>query len=114
MSSVMGERGKRKTLSAKTRLRILQRDNLRCTNCGSSPALNPGIYLEIDRYDPFSKGGTDDDTNLKWSHYPRRPTITFLKSLGRSRLSMPGPRHNHGSSMDAVTTIHRQKEGSGA
>lgn len=61
----MGRPRTRKTLSAKTRLHILQRDHFRCTNCGSTPALDPRVYLEVDHYDPVSKGGSDDESNLK-------------------------------------------------
>jgi len=55
----------RKTLSAKTRLRILKRDDFKCTNCGRSPATDPRVVLEVDHYEPVSKDGSDDDTNLK-------------------------------------------------
>lgn len=61
----MEEARKRKSLSAKTRLRILQRDNFKCTNCGVSPAFDPRVFLEVDHYAPFSKGGSDEDANLK-------------------------------------------------
>lgn len=55
----------RKTITPKTRLRILLRDNFRCTNCGRSPATDPAVYLEIDHYKPFSLGGADDDSNYR-------------------------------------------------
>lgn len=61
----MEEARKRKSLSAKTRLRVLKRDNFKCTNCGISPAIDPRVYLEVDHYEPFSKGGSDEDDNLK-------------------------------------------------
>jgi hypothetical protein len=54
----------RRPIGAKQRLRILLRDNLKCTNCGNSPATDPEVYLEVDHRTPYSKGGSDDDTNL--------------------------------------------------
>ena len=56
---------KRVTITPKTRLQILKRDNFKCTNCGRSPATDPAVYLEIDHYIPFSHGGADDDSNYR-------------------------------------------------
>ena len=56
---------KRKTITPKTRLRILNRDNFKCTNCGASPATDPRVYLEVDHYVPVSHGGADDDSNYR-------------------------------------------------
>lgn len=55
---------RRRSAGAKQRLRILQRDNFKCTNCGNSPATDPDVYLEVDHRIPHSKGGSDDDQNL--------------------------------------------------
>lgn len=55
----------RKTIGSKTRLRILQRDNFKCTNCGRSPATDPRVFLEVDHYVPVSKGGADEDSNYR-------------------------------------------------
>lgn len=54
----------RRSIGAKQRLRILQRDHFKCTNCGKSPATDPEVYLEVDHRQPHSKGGSNDDTNL--------------------------------------------------
>jgi len=56
---------KRPTIAAKTRLRILARDNFKCTNCGAAPSIDPIVYLEIDHYVPFSHGGADEDANYR-------------------------------------------------
>jgi 5-methylcytosine-specific restriction endonuclease McrA len=52
---------KRPTITAKTRLRILARDNFKCTNCRATPAIDPIVYLEIDHYVPFSHGVATTD-----------------------------------------------------
>jgi|SRR5665213_689114 len=56
---------KRVTVTPKTRLRIFQRDNYKCTNCGASPATDPEVRLEIDHHKPFSLGGQDGDDNYR-------------------------------------------------
>ncbi|MCA9302477.1 HNH endonuclease, partial [candidate division WWE3 bacterium] len=63
---------KRKAIPAKIRLKVLQRDNFTCQSCGKSPALYPELLgidafpkLEIDHFDPHSKGGSDEIDNLQ-------------------------------------------------
>jgi hypothetical protein len=62
---------KRKTITAKTRLEVLKRDNYTCQVCGKSPALYPELQidavvkLEIDHFQPHSKEGSDDLDNLQ-------------------------------------------------
>jgi hypothetical protein len=56
---------KRRTIPPRTRLRIFLRDGLRCTICGATPALDPGVALEVEHHVPFSRGGTDDDDNYR-------------------------------------------------
>jgi hypothetical protein len=61
----------RKTITAKKRLKVLQRDNFTCQSCGKSPALYPELEidaflkLEVDHYKPHSKKGSDDIDNLQ-------------------------------------------------
>ena len=55
-------RGSRKTLPLKLRWSIMQRDNFQCVKCGNRP---PGIRLEVDHILPWSRGGTDDESNLQ-------------------------------------------------
>jgi len=61
---------KRKVISAKKRLEVLARDNFTCQSCGKSPALysesqiDAVVKLEVDHFQPYSKGGSDDLKNL--------------------------------------------------
>ena len=52
---------KRKQLSGKHRMMILERDNFTCQYCGRSA---PEVVLEVDHIVPASKGGTNDKRNL--------------------------------------------------
>jgi HNH endonuclease len=49
----------RKTLSATKRLEIWQRDGFKCVECGSETSLTVDHILAV------SKGGTNDDSNLR-------------------------------------------------
>jgi hypothetical protein len=85
----------RKTIAPKTRLRIMKRDNFKCVNCGATPALDPGVYLEIDHFVPFSKGGDETDENFRTlcracnrgkgndESLNKAPEIDFLNALDR-------------------------------
>ena len=55
---------RKRTVTLKTRLRIMKRDNFKCVNCGNSPATDPRVYLEVDHHVPFSKDGPETDENL--------------------------------------------------
>jgi hypothetical protein len=55
---------RKRTVGARERLRILKRDRYRCTTCGATPALDPAVRLEVDHREPFSLGGSDEDSNL--------------------------------------------------
>lgn len=52
---------KRKPLSLKHRMMILERDNFTCQYCGRSA---PEVALEVDHVIPVSKGGSDKPKNL--------------------------------------------------
>src|ERR1700730_14142645 len=52
---------KRKSISRRKRFEILERDGFRCLYCGRKA---PDVKLHIDHFLPFSKGGTDESTNL--------------------------------------------------
>jgi len=47
------------------RFRILQRDNFRCFSCGASPTLNPGVRLDVDHVQHWSRGGETKLDNLQ-------------------------------------------------
>jgi 5-methylcytosine-specific restriction endonuclease McrA len=54
---------KRKSLPARLRYQILDRDNYTCQACGAKP--ENGALLEIDHIYPVSKGGLDIPANLR-------------------------------------------------
>lgn len=54
---------KRQPISAKTRMRILERDNYTCQHCGAK--ISDGVCLHIDHIKPLAKGGTNDENNLQ-------------------------------------------------
>ena len=56
---------KRKAVTPKIRLQVITRDNYTCISCGRSPVTNPGLSLEVDHIQPFSKGGLDDLSNFQ-------------------------------------------------
>jgi|GEM_PF-2373766 hypothetical protein len=58
---------KRKKITDRIRLQVLQQDNYTCTTCGRSPVTHPGLALEVDHKVPFSKGGADHISNFKTS-----------------------------------------------
>lgn len=54
---------KRKPISGKTRLNVLERDDYRCQMCGRT--VEDGVKLHIDHIVPVSKGGSNDIDNLQ-------------------------------------------------
>lgn len=53
----------RKTLSGRTRINVLERDDYTCQMCGAT--LEDGVKLHIDHIIPVSKGGGNDMDNLQ-------------------------------------------------
>lgn len=58
-----GLKSKRKSLSGKTRINVLERDGYTCQMCGAT--IDDGVKLHIDHIIPVSKGGTNDMDNLQ-------------------------------------------------
>jgi HNH endonuclease len=56
---------KRKTIGPKMMLEVFKRDGYTCQICGRSPAFTPGLELEVDHREPFSKGGADSLDNYQ-------------------------------------------------
>ena len=56
---------KRKTITSKIQLQVFKQDNYTCVLCGRSPVTNPGLSLEVDHVQPFSKNGTDELSNFQ-------------------------------------------------
>jgi len=47
------------------RFKVMRRDDFKCCHCGTSPALQTGIVLEVDHKVPWSKGGETLLENLQ-------------------------------------------------
>ncbi len=54
-------KGKRQSLSQKTRFEVFKRDSFRCQYCGRSA---PDVVLEVDHIKPRKEGGNNHNTNL--------------------------------------------------
>jgi hypothetical protein len=54
-----------RNVSTRLRFLVMQRDNFKCRMCGSSPAHNPEVKLEIDHIKPWAKGGETVPANLQ-------------------------------------------------
>lgn len=63
----------RRSIKLKTRIKVFERDNYTCQYCGAKP---PEAILHIDHIVPWSKGGTNDMSNLI--------TACSLCNLGKS------------------------------
>lgn len=72
---------KSRTIPLSVRVKVLSRDNFRCTFCGKSPATDIGVKLHIDHIVPFSKGGTNEPSNLQ--------TLCNECNLGKSSNVLP-------------------------
>ena len=47
------------------RFLVMQRDDFKCRICGTSPALKPGMILEVDHIVPWTVGGETVMENLQ-------------------------------------------------
>jgi len=56
---------KRKSISPRKKLEVLKRDHYSCRICGRNSASDPNLILEVDHIIPYSKGGSDDISNLQ-------------------------------------------------
>lgn len=57
--------GGSRNINLRLRFRVLQRDHFKCVLCGRSPAMEPGLRLEIDHIAPWSQGGLTTEENLR-------------------------------------------------
>jgi hypothetical protein len=64
-----------RNVSPGLKIKVLQRDNMRCCYCGQSPATNFGVILNIDHIIPFAKGGKTEIENLQ--------TLCFDCNIGK-------------------------------
>lgn len=64
--------------SLRLRWRVLQRDHFTCCVCGASPAITPGVDLQVDHILPWSKGGETTIENLQ--------TLCSKCNLGKSNV----------------------------
>ena len=67
-----------RSVSLRTRFRVLKRDNFTCRACGASPALTPGISLHVDHIKAWSHGGETIEDNLQ--------TLCEACNLGKSNV----------------------------
>lgn len=51
--------------SLRLRWQVLKRDRFTCCACGASPAITPGVELQVDHVKPWSKGGETVLANLQ-------------------------------------------------
>lgn len=58
------ETPRKRSVPRRLRFQILERDGFRCMDCGKSPQTH-GVTLEVDHRLPFSKGGSNDPSNLR-------------------------------------------------
>ncbi|SDY06936.1 homing endonuclease associated repeat-containing protein [Nitrosomonas sp. Nm33] len=73
---LLQHRSTSRSINLRLRFKVLQRDNFRCCACGVSPAITPGIQLEVDHIVPWSKGGETVIDNLQ--------TLCFACNQGKS------------------------------
>jgi len=69
-----------RSISWRLRYLVMRRDNFKCCLCGTSPALQTGIVLEVDHKVPWSKGGESLLENLQ--------TLCQVCNNGKSNLSL--------------------------
>jgi hypothetical protein len=67
-----------RTVSLRTRYRVLKRDNFSCCACGATPALMPGLQLHVDHIKPWSHDGETFEDNLQ--------TLCEACNLGKSNV----------------------------
>ena len=58
-------RGRSRSVGWRLRYTVLRRDRFACRACGRSPAIHPGVLLEVDHVVPWSKGGLTVEPNLQ-------------------------------------------------
>jgi len=73
-----GGRQTGRSVSLRTRFRMLKRDNFTCRTCGASPALTPGLSLHVDHVKAWSLGGETIEENLQ--------TLCEACNLGKSNV----------------------------
>lgn len=64
--------------SLRLRFKVMRRDRFRCSQCGASPAKDPGVELHVDHVVPWSLGGDTTLANLT--------TLCSKCNLGKSDL----------------------------
>jgi 5-methylcytosine-specific restriction endonuclease McrA len=54
-----------RNISWRLRFLVLRRDGFRCRLCGASPAITPGVQLQVDHIEPWAVGGQTVLENLQ-------------------------------------------------
>lgn len=70
--------GDSRHMSWRLRFLVMRRDDFKCRLCGNSPALTPGLILQVDHIQPWSKGGPTKMENLQ--------TLCERCNIGKSNL----------------------------
>ncbi len=77
---VIPKRRTSRTVGWRLRFLVMRKDNFTCKLCGKTPALFPGLDLEVDHVVPWSKGGETEPENLQ--------TLCRVCNSGKSDLDM--------------------------
>lgn len=93
----------RKTISKRTRFSVFDRDGFTCVYCGRQP---PVVVLQIEHVIPVSKGGTNDEGNLR--------TACVDCNLGKAAKSIgdsvPTESDRLRQAQELAETIHRAEQ----
>jgi hypothetical protein len=54
-----------RSIGWRLRFLVLRRDGFRCRLCGASPAITPGVHLQVDHMEPWANGGETVLENLQ-------------------------------------------------
>jgi 5-methylcytosine-specific restriction endonuclease McrA len=54
-----------RSIGWRLRFLVLRRDGFRCRLCGASPAITPGVQLQVDHIEPWANGGETVLENLQ-------------------------------------------------
>jgi 5-methylcytosine-specific restriction endonuclease McrA len=65
--------------SLRLRFRVMRRDNFKCRQCGRSPAVEPGVVLEVDHIKCWAEGNETVMENLQ----------TLCKSCNQGKSNLP-------------------------
>jgi CRISPR/Cas system Type II protein with McrA/HNH and RuvC-like nuclease domain len=65
LRTLLGETSSGRKVSDSNRYAVMYRAGFKCQCCGDKPSRNNNVKLHIDHIIPFSRGGTNDESNLQ-------------------------------------------------